>query len=105
MLGYVVREIVNLFYNFLKCRYPYLRKQQIMRRFLNAKKVDRNLVQKVLVFYEYLWFEERLLRDGDLSKVLGKLPVQLRSELMHLTFSSYLSVSPYFTGLPHDLYE
>lgn len=64
MLAYIIKEIVNLFYNFLKNKFPYLRKQQIMRRFLKAKRVERDLMRQVLNFYEYLWFEERLIRDS-----------------------------------------
>lgn len=104
-LAYIIKEIVNLFYNFFKNRYPYLRKQQIMRRFLKAKRVERVLVSKVLQYYDYLWFEERLIKDDELNKVLNRLPLYLRNELMQSVSARYLRSMRFFTELPYQLYS
>lgn len=55
------------------------------------KDIDPDLQDKLINYYEYLWWEERLLKDSQLSKIMAKLPTFLRGRLVNQIFFSYFS--------------
>ena len=57
MFSYIMEEIVNLFSQFQRIRFMYIRKLMTMQRYMHYKQVNFELTHEILRFYEYLYVE------------------------------------------------
>lgn len=86
----------------------YMRKLKTIKRYMQYKGIEGELSDEIMRFYEYLWVEERLVKDSEqseLSMIVAKLSGSLRSKLFEQLFVRYFASIEWMLTLEHTVYE
>lgn len=89
-------------------RFMYMRKLKTIKRYMQYKGIEGELSDEIMRFYEYLWVEERLVKDSEqseLSMIVAKLSGSLRSKLFEQLFVRYFASIEWMLTLEHTVYE
>ena len=85
-----------------------MRKLKTIKRYMQYKGIEGELSDEIMRFYEYLWVEERLVKDSEqseLSMIVTKLSGSLRSKLFEQLFVRYFTSIEWMLTLEHTVYE
>lgn len=85
-----------------------MRKLKTIKRYMQYKGIEGELSDEIMRFYEYLWVEERLVKDSEqseLSMIVAKLSGSLRSKLFEQLFVRYFASIEWMLTLEHTVYE
>lgn len=79
MYGYIIGNVSGLIANLDVARADFIKKIESVRVYLNSKKVPKDLQEKILSYYHYLWDEKKNVSD---ENPLSDLPISLSLEVM-----------------------
>ncbi|HPS87153.1 MAG TPA: cyclic nucleotide-binding domain-containing protein [Spirochaetota bacterium] len=79
MYGYIIGNVSGLIANLDVARADFIKKIESVRIYLNNKKIPKDLQEKILSYYHYLWDKKKNVTD---ENPLSDLPISLSLEIM-----------------------
>ena len=79
MYGYIIGNVSGLIANLDVARATFLKKIETVSAYLNAKRIPKDLQEKILNYYYYLWDKKKNVSD---ENPLSDLPASLNLEVM-----------------------
>lgn len=79
MYGYIIGNVSGLIANLDVARADFIKKIESVRIYLNNKRIPKDLQEKILSYYHYLWDKKKNVSD---ENPLSDLPLSLSLEIM-----------------------
>jgi len=79
MYGYIIGNVSGLIANLDVARAEFIKKIESVRIYLNNKQIPKDLQEKILSYYHYLWDKKKNVTD---ENPLSDLPISLSLEIM-----------------------
>ncbi|CAK62551.1 unnamed protein product (macronuclear) [Paramecium tetraurelia] len=80
--GFVTIKIGFFLYNHSQ-RIKHNQYINMMTNFMNLNSINLNLQHRIRSYLQYIYKQEQQMNDEDITQIMGKLSLQLRSELKH----------------------
>lgn len=79
MYGYIIGNVSGLIANLDVARADFIKKLESVKIYLNTKQIPRDMQEKILSYYHYLWDKKKNVTD---ENPLSDLPLSLTLEIM-----------------------
>lgn len=95
MYAYTIGNVSSLISNLDAAKARYRQKLDQMKIYMRENKIPHKLQQKIGEYYQYIWIENRYLRDYD---ILEELPYPLKTKLALQLHKEVIEKVPIFKG-------